>query len=256
MTNRKMREMENRIRQAMEEPYEPTDERIEEIKQRAFEEYQRYVNAHEQANEKKEKCAQRKRSILRRVVVVAAVAVCFFVLSIVYIALQPSITANADGFFHRAVIWINDQLHLGIVINNPVEEDNLAQADHQSFSSIQELKDAGYWPIICLSENEGLVVDEVELSQVSQVFQQVTIHYTVKDKESISIRLNPLYEINNIIIDKEKTKAIETSIGEIYVWSDTIYSYATCITNECKITISSSLSAESLELYCNLLTYY
>lgn len=42
-----MREMENRIRMALEEPYKPTDERIAEIKQKAFEDYKQYVKAQE-----------------------------------------------------------------------------------------------------------------------------------------------------------------------------------------------------------------
>ena len=254
MTNRKMREMENRIRQAMEEPYEPTDERIEEIKQRAFEEYQRYVNAHEQANEKKEKRAQKKRSVLRRVVVVAAVAVCFFVLSIVYIALQPSITANADGFFRQAVIWINNQFHLGFVVNKPLEVDEqLIPGEHRSFSSIQELKNTGYQMIICLPESEELVVDEIELFQLSNEAQQVTIRYALLKKDMIVIKIDQFNEKNGRGIDISLTKSIETALGKLYLWSDENYCYALCLTDEYLINITSSLPLEDLERYCKQL---
>ena len=254
MTNRKMRDMENRIRQAMEKPYEPSDERIEEIKQRAFEEYQRYVNTHELANEKHEKRAQRKRSILRRVVVVAAVTVCFFVMSIVYIALQPSITANADGLFRQAVIWINDQLHLSIVVNDPLEVDEqLMPGEHRSFSSIQELKNTGYQSIICLPESEELVADEIELFQLSNTAQQVIIRYALLDKNMIVIKIDPYNEKNGIIVDTSLTKSIETAVGKLYLWSDTNYCYALCLTDESIINITSSLPLEDLERYCKQL---
>ena len=39
----KKRQMENEIRAALEEPYNPTDERIEEIKQNAFKAYECYL---------------------------------------------------------------------------------------------------------------------------------------------------------------------------------------------------------------------
>ena len=39
----KKRQSENEIRVALEEPYNPTDERIEEIKQNAFKAYERYL---------------------------------------------------------------------------------------------------------------------------------------------------------------------------------------------------------------------
>ena len=254
MTNRKMREMENRIRQAEEAPYDPSDERIEEIKQRAFEEYQRYTQAQEKANEKKEKRAQRKRSILRRVVVVAAVTVCFFVLSLVYIALQPSITANADSFFRRAVIWINDQLHLGIVITNPVEtEGTLAPGDHRFYASIQELKSAGYRPIICLPENDNLIIDEIDLCQLSQVFQQVSIRYLTPQNETITIQLEPYGDINSIKVYPTSQMEFETSIGVFTIWANTQYTYALCITTECKVSIISTLSIEETENICKKL---
>ena len=257
MTNRELREMENRIRQAEEAPYDPSDERIEEIKQRAFEEYQRYTQAHEKANEKKEKQAQRKRSILRRVVVVTAVAVCFFVLSIVYIALQPSITANADGIFRQAIIWINDQLHLGIVITNPVEVDEpLSPGEHRFYSSIQEVKDAGYRPIISLPESDDWHIDQIDLFQQSRLLQQLSIRYIGLNEEVITIRIDPLFDINTIETNDTVTRKLKTSLGEFYLWSDTVYSYAMCSTTECFINLTSTLSIDDLELYCRTLLRY
>ena len=60
MTKEEMREFENRIRQLEEEPYNPSPERIEAIKQRAFEEYQMYL-------EIKERKKARKQDRIRRI---------------------------------------------------------------------------------------------------------------------------------------------------------------------------------------------
>ncbi len=48
MTKAEMREMENRIRMAVEGPKPLPDDQIAQIKQRAFEAYKQYVNAQEE----------------------------------------------------------------------------------------------------------------------------------------------------------------------------------------------------------------
>ena len=251
MTNRKMREMENRIRQALEEPYEPTDERIEEIKQRAFEEYQRYMNAHEQAKEKNEKRAQRKRSILRRVVVVAAVAVCFFVMSIVYIALQPSITANADSFVRRIAIWLNNQLHLGITLSIPMDDDTIAlSTEEYTFTSLDELSKHTNMPIVYLQENDELKLSKIDVHRDESIIQLVALYYLLSFNETITIYIEPLYMSNSISIDTSLANEIQTTIGTFYLWTDRTHSRAITILSGSIVTIVSSLSLEDLEDYC------
>ena len=68
MNNTDRERIKRRIRSMEEAPYCPTDERIEEIKLRAFEEYERYLRANEERKTRKNK----KRSILRRAVAIIA----------------------------------------------------------------------------------------------------------------------------------------------------------------------------------------
>ena len=252
MTNRKMREMENRIRQALEEPYEPTDERIEEIKQRAFEEYQRYLNAHKQDNEKKEKRAQMKRSILRHVVVVAAVAVSFFIFSIIYSVLAPVTVANADNFVRRVAIWINNQLHLGITFYTPInDEKNVTFSIDKAISSIEELKKIVHFPIVYLTESDELILNRIDYSTHDATIEKIALFYQMPDNKAIVITIEPLYERNTTGINNPNTKEINTAIGTVYLWPINEHtSQAFIAMDGSTIRISSSCSTDELEELC------
>ena len=252
MTKEEMREMENRIRQLEEEPYNPSPERIEAIKQRAFEEYQMYLQIRER---KRARAKKRRRSILRRVVVVAAVAVCFFAASVVYSVFAPVFSANANNFVRKAAIWINNQFHLGITFSTPVDDSDKALfSNNNEFTSIDELISAVNMPIVFFNESDDFVIKNIEISNTDEYSKRVSLHYYSPQNEWINIYIEPLYDRNTIGINTSVIKEIITPIGSAYLWTDDEYSFAFIILNGSETVIKSSVSLEKLEQYCSLLS--
>lgn len=248
-------ELEDRVHEANEDPYSPTDERIEEIKQRAFKEYSQVLET-AKANAVDEKPAgrQKKRSILRRAAIAVALAVCFLAASMLYSALAPVTAANANNFVRRTSIWLNDQLHLGIVFSTPMEDENAAtNKDGQAFVSIEDLKNAVNFPIVLFPETENLKISNIEVNTISQQ-TRVSIRYSMPDGKNISLIIEQLFENNTIGIDLSTTKSIETPVGTAYLWADESYSYAMLILTGSLINITSATSIDALAEYCAMLS--
>ena len=110
--------LEDQIRHMDDAPY-PSPEHIEEIKQRAFQQYM--ARQFQQTEVPEGQTTKKGRSA--RVVIIAAAAVCLMVVSFLYSALAPVTVSSANNVVRRAVIWINDQLHLGITFPEPLNID-------------------------------------------------------------------------------------------------------------------------------------
>lgn len=249
-------ELEDRVHEANEDPYSPTDERIEEIKQRAFKEYSQVLET-AKANAVDEKPAgrQKKRSILRRAAIAVALAVCFLAASMLYSALAPVTAANANNFVRRTSIWLNDQLHLGIVFSTPMEDENAAtNKDGQTFVSIEDLKNAVNFPIVLFPETESLKISSVEINVMNQQ-TQVFIRYAATDGKTTSLRFEPFSENTTIGIETSATTSIDSSIGTIYMWTDGKFSYAMSFLAGSNVSITSSASIEELAAYCQTLYF-
>lgn len=249
-------ELEDRVHEANEDPYSPTDERIEEIKQRAFKEYSQVLET-AKANAVDEKPAgrQKKRSILRRAAIAVALAVCFLAASMLYSALAPVTAANANNFVRRTSIWLNDQLHLGIVFSTPMENENMTtNKDGRSISSISTLKDAVSFPIAVLPESEDLKISSAEVNVVNQQ-PQVLIRYAATSGKNVSLKIEPFSENSALGVETSSTETIDSPIGALYMWADGKYSYAVAISNGIIINISSSASVEELAAYCQTLCF-
>ena len=244
-------ELEDRVHEANEDPYSPTDERIEEIKQRAFKEYSHVLET-AKANAVDEKPAgrQKKRSILRRAAIAVALAVCFLAASMLYSALAPVTAANANNFVRRTSIWLNDQLHLGIVFSSPMEDESAAtNKDGQAFVSIEDLKNAVNFPIVLFPETENLKISNIEVNTISQL-TRITIRYTLPDDKILSLKIEPFFENNSVGTDISAAAILDTPVGPAYVWSDGVYSYALLVLDGSIVNITSSASAEVLSNYC------
>lgn len=249
-------ELEDRVHEANEDPYSPTDERIEEIKQRAFKEYSQVLET-AKANAVDEKPAgrQKKRSILRRAAIAVALAVCFLAASMLYSALAPVTAANANNFVRRTSIWLNDQLHLGIVFSTPMENENMTtNKDGRSISSISTLKDAVSFPIAFFPETNDLKINGIE-TYVTDQQTRVFIQYAATDGKSLFLKIEPFSGNSALGVDISSTETIDSPIGTIYMWTDGEYSYAMAISAESIINISSSASVEELAAYCQTLCF-
>ena len=161
-------ELEDRVHEANEDPYSPTDERIEEIKQRAFKEYSQVLET-AKANAVDEKPAgrQKKRSILRRAAIAVALAVCFLAASMLYSALAPVTAANANNFVRRTSIWLNDQLHLGITFPEPVDDSSKKEiTSYTVFSTLEEAAQNTDLPLVYLKDSGNLTLSNISANVI------------------------------------------------------------------------------------------
>ena len=152
--------LEDQIRHMDDAPYNPSPEHIEEIKQRAF---QQYMARQFQQTEVPEGQTTKRKGILRRVVIIAAAAVCLMVVSFLYIALAPVTVSSANNVVRRAVIWINDQLHLGITFPEPlnIDPDKAEITSYTTFSTLEEAKQRVNLPIIYLMDSGDLKLSDI-----------------------------------------------------------------------------------------------
>ena len=240
--------IENRIFDLEHKPYVPSDERIEEIKQCAFEEYEHYLK------EKKEKWRIRNRQLLR-FASVFTMAFIFLFSSVMYSVLAPMSIANANNFVRKVTIWFNNQFHLGYTFSTPVDDTEAVLFDEDQFlTSIEELQASTKVPIVYLPENDVLNLEGIELTTKETNWQMVRIRYVSNSGDFLTVLLEAVYDNNTIGINQLAVKEIEIPIGNIYLWSDNTFSYALGIKDGIVYNITSSFSEDYLEKLCQMLT--
>lgn len=246
------KQLEDKVRQLELEPYEPTPERVEEIKQRAFEMYQRELNAKKRQEEKKAK----KKSRRRRVVAVAALTVAFLVVSFVYNVLTPMTVANANSFMKRAVIWINDKLHLGIEFEAPLFDDSqIAKEGEIAFQSIDEASNETGFPIVYLPESASIKLDSIMVMVEDSQYSLLTLGYKI-DGKAFSIAIKPLYDNTIFYTDEERKTIANPYIGDIIVWNADDFLMGRAYNKAYMISIFSTLSEDEFITNCMLIRTY
>ena len=246
------KQLEDKVRQLELEPYEPTPERVEEIKQRAFEMYEREINAKKELEEKKAE----KKGRRRRVVVVAALTVAFLLISFVYNAVTPMTVANANSFMKRAVIWINDKLHLGIEFEVPVDDGSDAKQQTQTeFYSISDFCSKMDMPIIGIHESESIGLDLILVDYQEGELSSISLQYTC-EAGTINIFLRPMLEKRNVLFDNEALTVINTNIGELYLWETEAGIKGLMYYNAYSIDIFSQIELEDVIKYCSEFIVY
>lgn len=250
MNKQQREELEDMVRQLAEEPYNPSEAHIEEIKRQAFEEYDQIMAA-------KQKIKEKRKSTLRRVVVTAAAIVCLLVGSTVIALLNPLQSGNADNFFRRAVIWVNDQLHLGIELPSPKNEDTKAQfAEGNIIPSILEVAETVDFPIVYLKETQDLHFDLVT-KEIEPFSDEITVilRYTTPDG---TIRIdNKLNSASNITSTYSDVPIIaQTDIGDILVFETEGFSIGVLTIDNVYITLIGSMPLDEFLNYCQSLLIF
>ena len=247
MNKQQREELEDMVRQLAEEPYNPSEAHIEEIKRQAFEEYDQIMAA-------KQKMKEKRKGTLRRVVVTAAAIICLLVGSTVIALLNPLQSGNADNFFRRAVIWVNDQLHLGIEFAVPDEEKKNAFFNNgEEIESIQEAAKSLNMCIVCLMGNEDLVLEGIDYNVDSFTNEKiVTLRYKINNA-SISIVTKTGMDYNTISINSKAVKKIETSVGEIVLLETGDSVRGVVIYENVYAILSNTMSMDDFTDYCKYL---
>ena len=248
MNKQQREELEDMVRQLAEEPYNPSEAHIEEIKRQAFEEYDQIMAA-------KQKMKEKRKGTLRRVVVTAAVIVCLLVGSTVIALLNPLQSGNADNFFRRAVIWVNDQLHLGIQLPLPKNEEIKAQFEEDSIlSSISEVAETIDFPIVYLEETQELHFDLI--TKEEEPFSNeimVALKYTTPDGTiKIVNQSGSIY--NTISTNSDEAVTVQTAIGNVLVFEAGGFDRGLLVVDNVYVTLIGTMPLESFLIHCkNLL---
>ena len=248
MNKQQRQELEDMVRQLAEEPYNPSEKHIEEIKQRAFAEYEQIMAA-------KQKMKEKRKGTLRRVVVTAAAIVCLLVGSTVIALLNPLQSGDADNFFRRAVIWVNDQLHLGIQLPLPKEKEDKAQfAEGNVLPSISDVAETIDFPIVYLKETQDLHFDIIT-KEMNPFLNEITVTLRYMTPEGTMRIVNKYGSTSSISsTNSDATITIETSIGNIIVFETSDFNSGIFMIDDVYVTLMGTMPIESFLDYCqNLL---
>ncbi len=243
LNNRKS--LEQQIRHMDDTPYTPTPEHIEEIKQRAFQQYMARQSQPQQQSAPQR--SGKKRGVLRRAAIIAAAAVCLMVLSFLYSALAPVTVSSANNVVRRAVIWINDQLHLGITFPEPVstEPDKKEVTGYTSFSTLEEAAQQVNLPIFYLTDSEDLKLDSI-FAKV--ILNGRIVLYTIYNNDSNSITITVYAKDNNSTLasfSAANYRTISLDVGDVFVCESEDGANAYLFFDDYSIRISTSLDIET-----------
>ena len=247
--------LEDQIRHMDDAPYNPSPEHIEEIKQRAF---QQYMARQSQQTEAPEGQTTKRKGILRRVVIIAAAAVCLMVVSFLYSALAPVTVSSANNVVRRAVIWINDQLHLGITFpeppNNGLEKTDIT--GHTVFSTLEEAAQHIRLPIVYLRDSADLTLSSIS---VKVILDEMTVMSTVYSNNSDNITIfTYAHESTNALSSAFASNycTVSSDVGDIFVYDAEDGAHAYLFYDDFSIRISTSLDKETFISLLHSLTLF
>ena len=209
--------IESRIQSAMDSFAQYDEQRMEQVKEKAFQEYQRRMASPSPATLKKSKI----KNLCRGAMAACALALAFMVFSVVYSVLMPVTVGNANNFVYSAGIWINNTLHLGLEFEKPVPEEErfeaLRNAQSVRFATPEEAAMMLEIPIYALDEEKtGCNLDEISIEFVTENVYRLSSAYTYGNT-SISIIQKPLLD-NSIAASLEATTTVTSPVGELYLW--------------------------------------
>ena len=207
--------LEDQIRHMDDVPYNPSPEHIEEIKQRAF---QQYMARQFQQTEVPEGQTTKRKGILRRVVIIAAAAVCLMVVSFLYSALAPVTVSSANNVVRRAVIWINDQLHLGITFPEPVDDSSKKEiTSYTVFSTLEEAAQSTDLPVVYLKDSGDLTLSNISANVILNEKIMLSLTYSNNKEDNLTILIYA-YENSNInsAFSAANYRTISSDVGDIF----------------------------------------
>ena len=244
LNNRKS--LEQQIRHMDDTPYTPTPEHMEEIKRRAFQQYMARQSQPQQQSAPQR--SGKKRGVLRRAAIIAAVAVCLMVLSFLYSALAPVTVSSANNVVRRAVIWINDQLHLGITFPEPIDTDphKAEITGYTVFSTLEEAAQRVDLPVVYLKDSGDLTLSSITANVALNGRTVLSIEYA-NDHSSVLILVYP-HESDRVTASFSSANycKVSSAIGDAYICDAEGGANAYLFYGDYSIMISTSLDSSSL----------
>ncbi len=235
--------LEDQIRHMDDVPYNPSPEHIEEIKQRAF---QQYMARQFQQTEVPEGQTTKRKGILRRVVIIAAAAVCLMVVSFLYSALAPVTVSSANNVVRRAVIWINNQLHLGITFPEPVDDSSKKEiTSYTVFSTLEEAAQSTDLPVVYLKDSGDLTLSNISANTILDEKVMLSITYC-NNEDNITFFIYA-HESDNLVSTFSATnyRIISSDVGDAFVCESEDGACAYLFYGDYSIRINTSLDLET-----------
>lgn len=215
---KKERITEARIQDMLNQPTPEEWMQLEDVKTRAFAEYERRQAMEAQTAADK---AARKKSRRLRTVIVCALAAALIVLPLVYTCLMPVTVSNANNFVRKATIWINDKLHLDIEIDEPLSNDGEVIDDvkiaEKKFLTFEEAAAYLGEPLLVLNCDETeLRLKDICITSFPEGSRTVEQTYVHGDYECI-LSLKELFSLDVAALSVE-TYYITTEVGALNAW--------------------------------------
>lgn len=244
LNNRKS--LEQQIRHMDDTPYTPTPEHMEEIRRRAFQQYMARQSQPQQQSAPQR--SSKKRGVLRRAAIIAAAAVCLMVLSFLYSALAPVTVSSANNVVRRAVIWINDQLHLGITFPEPIDTDphKAEITGYTVFSTLEEAAQRVDLPVVYLKDSGDLTLSSITANVALNGRTVLSIIYG-KDSQIVSIAVYSHQDNSTIFSSASNYRTISSAIGDVFVCESEGGANAYLFYDDYSIRISTSLDSSFFE---------
>lgn len=249
MKHEQERSLTEKIESMNDDSYNPTQEHIEEVLRRTHAEL---LRREQLMNERKAK----RKSRLRRVVVVFAVTVGLMVGTFLYGALAPVTVSKANNILRRASIWVNDTLHLGLEVSQPTdnEESGFTTGMKTEFDTVEEAAKALKTPIAYLGDAGSFYLDNVKVDGEEGVTPIVTVNYSDKNKRVIQIISTPVYEENEAVLKANAQNTVETKIGTAYLSETEAGLMGLAIYQNRLIIIKTTLEEQEVALIVQSLT--
>ncbi len=237
--------LEDQIRHMDDVPYNLSPEHIEGIKQRAF---QQYMARQSQQTEVPKGQTTKRKGILRRVVIIAAAAVCLMVVSFLYSALAPVTVSSANNVVRRAVIWINDQLHLGITFPEPIDTDphKAEITGYTVFSTLEEAAQRVDLPVVYLKDSGDLMLSSITANVA--LYDKASLSIVYKNNSDSIMILIYAHKSDNVTasFSAANYRRVSSAIGDVYVCDAEGGSNAYLFYDDYSIKISTSLDSSAL----------
>ena len=211
----------------------------------------KYMRQGPEADARKSSGGQR---IGRRVLIVSAAAVLIVILSFGWAVLMPESVSHANGFIRKAVIWINDTLHLGYESEESTATPIPYDGEDATFASLEEAAAKLPYPLVYL-DHPGLTLRSVTISRTG-TFGKITIFYG-EESEYCKIELVPVSEDIVTSLDEVSQALIPWQCGKLALWETTTFQNALTYYANMEIYIkASNVSYDDFLAICQTLKVF
>lgn len=258
MKRKEYKRIEAIAQEVLNAPTVEDENRMEMVKQRAFEEYAlRTEKAQKAENKSATHLPQIISSLGQRLMTAGALALAFIVVPVVITMLFPVVSSTADdGLSRRIAIWLNNALHTEIKVPESLDEQGglseMTLDEERVFYSLEEAAAFLDRNLLALgSEDVPCELQSITVSVLGEGIYRITEEYLCGSAViSITQRTTLSSQIVAPLID---TESVQSDVGELLVWAHEDESRAFCVFEDWNVLMSASCELkEAIEIFASL----